>query len=151
VLTDLILETAPQPVAVARADGTLPAMDTGAMLAALERVRSEIRTEYQTQLFNETDALRTQVAAMSSRVTYLENQRSALAKQVQALTATPAPVPAAAPESVPLFAVIGLAVLAGAISGFAMTMLGRTSRPVQVTPDGAAEELAPANATLTTR
>jgi hypothetical protein len=31
VLTDLIVETAPQPMAVALADGTLPAMDTGSM------------------------------------------------------------------------------------------------------------------------
>lgn len=149
-LTDLVVETAPQPLAVATADGKLPAMDTGAMLAALERVRSEIRTEYQTQLFNETDDLRTQLATLGSKVTYLENQRAALAKQLHSLTATP-PATAPAQESVPLFAVIGLAVLAGAISGFAMTMLGRSSRPVQGTSEGAIEELAPAGTALTTR
>jgi hypothetical protein len=51
---------------------------------------------------------------------------------------------------VPLFAVIGLAVLAGAISGFAMTMLGRSSGG----PGGrlgTEEELAPAGGILTTR
>jgi hypothetical protein len=56
-----------------------------------------------------------------------------------------------APESVPLFAVIGIAVLAGAISGFAMTMLGRSSRPASGAPDGTAEETAPATSVLTTR
>ena len=65
------------------------------------------------------------------KVTYLESQRAALTKQVDGLTANPT---AAAPasESVPLFAVVGIAVLAGAISGFAMTMLGRGARK----PDG---------------
>jgi hypothetical protein len=149
-LTDLIVETAPQPMAVALPDGTLPAMDTGAMLAAMERIRSEIRTEYQTQLFNETDALQTRIAILDSKVTYLENQREALAKQVKTLSEAP-PVAPPAPESVPLFAVIGIAVLAGAISGFAMTMLGRSTRPASGAPDGTAEELAPATSVLTTR
>jgi hypothetical protein len=149
-LTDLIVETAPQPMAVALPDGTLPAMDTGSMLAAMERIRSEIRTEYQTQLFNETDTLQTRIAILDSKVTYLENQREALAKQVKTLSAAP-PTTSPGPESVPLFAVIGLAVLAGAISGFAMTMLGRSSRSTSGAPDGTVEELAPATSALTTR
>jgi hypothetical protein len=151
-LTDLIVETAPQPMAVAL-NGVLPAMDTGAMLAALERVRSEIRTEYQTQLFNETDGLRTTITSLQAKVTYLENQRAALQKQVDTLAANPAAAVApASRDSVPLFAVIGIAVLAGAISGFAMTMLGRSPRAQTSGPnDGAAEELTPASGTLTTR
>jgi hypothetical protein len=52
---------------------------------------------------------------------------------------------------VPLFAVIGIAILAGAISGFAMTMLGRSTRRVDGSLTGAEEELAPASVTLTTR
>lgn len=149
VLTDLIVETAPQPMAVAMADGTLPAMDTGSMLSALERVRTEIRTEYQAQLFTETDALRGEITQLHSDVAVLENQRVALSKQVDALTANPT---AAAPsEAVPLFAVVGIAVLAGAISGFAMTMLGRTARGATGSNVGAEEELAPASGALTTR
>jgi hypothetical protein len=149
VLTDLIVETAPQPMAVATPDGKLPAMDTGSMLSAIERVRTEIRTEYQAQLFTETDALRTQIAQLNANVTFLESQREALAKKVDSLTANPA---AAAPsESVPLFAVVGIAILAGAISGFAMTMLGRTSRGGGGSIVGAEEELAPASGALTTR
>jgi len=95
VLTDLIVETAPQPMAVATPDGKLPAMDTGSMLSAIERVRTEIRTEYQAQLFTETDALRTQIAQLNANVTFLESQREALAKKVDSLTANPA---AAAPS-----------------------------------------------------
>ena len=150
VLQELIVETQPQPIAVATAAGTLPAMDTGSMLSALERVRAELRTEYQAQLFAETDALRTQVTGLEAEVTYLGNQRDAMQKQIDGLKANAA---AAAPatESLPLFAVIGIAVLAGAISGFAMTMLGRGTRK----PDGsltrAEEERAPASGALTTR
>ena len=68
---DLIVETAPQPMAVALADGTMPAMDTGSMLSALERVRAELRTEYQAQLFTETDALRRQITQLDAEVAYL--------------------------------------------------------------------------------
>jgi hypothetical protein len=149
-LTDLIVETSPQPMAVAMADGTLPAMDTGAMLAALERVRSELRTEYQSQLFTETDALRTKIAGLDAKVTYLENQRELLKKQIDGLAAPPAAANTAAPDSVPLFAIVGIAVLAGALSGFAMTMLGRNSRP-GAGSDGHVEEGAPASGALTTR
>lgn len=154
VLTDLIVETPPKPIAVALADGTLPAMDTGSMLAAIERARSEIRTEYQSQLFNETDAMRTQITTLAAKVTYLETQREVLRKQVDALAATPpaaASPSAPASDSVPLFAVVGIAVLAGAISGFAMTALGRTGRPTSGTPGGAGAELAPSSGGLTTR
>jgi hypothetical protein len=150
VLTDLIVETQPQPIAVATADGTLPAMDTASMLSAIERVRAEIRAEYQAQLFTETDALRSQVTHLNSQVDYLYSQRQTLTKEIEGLKASP---PAAAPasESVPLFAVIGIAILAGAISGFAMTMLGRSTRRVDGSLTGAEEELAPASVTLTTR
>ena len=144
VLTDLIVETAPKPMAVATADGTLPLMDAGAMLAAIERVRSEIRTEYQDQLFTETDALRTQITTLDTKLRYLDNQRASLKQQVDALAAnrTSAAAPAApVSESVPLIAVVGIAVLAGAISGFAMTVLGRN------TP----QPLAPTTGALTTR
>jgi hypothetical protein len=137
-LTDLIVETAPQPIAVATANGTLPAMDTGAMLAAMERIRSEIRTEYQSQLFTETDAMRTKLTILESKVAYLEIQRERLTKQVETLAAAPpvaAAAPARAPESVPLFAVVGLAILAGAISAFVLMMLGRSSLPISGTPD----------------
>jgi hypothetical protein len=151
-LTDLVVETTPQPMAVAGADGTLPAMDTAAMLAALERVRSDLRTEYQSLMFTETEALRTKVAGLDAKVTYLENQRELLKKQVDGLAAAPATAaPASGSDSVPLFAVVGIAVFAGAISGFAMTMLGRNSRPATGSPDGVVEELAPASGALTTR
>ena len=150
VLTDLIVETAPQPLAVATADGKVAAMDTGALLAAMERMRFEMRNEYQSQIGNQIDPLQTRIAILDSKVTYLERQRELLAKQVQTLTATP-PVATTAPESVPLFALIGIAVLAGAISGFAMTMLGRSSRPTPGASDGTMEELAPTSGVLSTR
>jgi hypothetical protein len=148
-----MVETPPQAIAVALADGTLPAMDTGSMLSAIERVRAEIRTEYQAQLFSETDGLRTKVGILESKVTTLQNEREALKKQVDKLSATPtAAVAPAAPasDSIPLFAIVGIAVLAGAISGFAMTSLGRNARPASGAPGGPTEEIGPAGA-LSTR
>ena len=124
-------------------------MDSRAVVAEMERMRAEIRADYQAQLFTETDALRAQIAQLDAQVTYLENQREALRDQIAGLSPT-APSAAAAPttESVPLFAVIGLAILAGAISGFAMTVLGRSGRPA----GGAApDEPPPATGVLTTR
>ena len=55
-----------------------------------------------------------------------------------ASTAQPAAADRRRPRSpCPLFAVVGIAVLAGAISGFAMTMLGRGTRPKSGgSPDG---------------
>ena len=156
-LTDLVVESTPQPMAVALADGSLPVMDTGSMLAALERVRSEMRTEYQVQLFNETDGLRRQLAGLDAQVTYLENQREVLKKQLDGLVAGPAgtagaAAPTSGSDSVPLFAVVGIAVLAGALSGFAMTLLGRSPRPISGTPDdGTLEELPSASPSLTAR
>ena len=150
VLTDLIVETAPQPMAVALADGTMPAMDSGTMLSALERVRTEIRAEYQAQLFTETDALRSQITQLDSQVKYLYGQREALAKQISGLAAN-STTAAPAADSVPLFAVVGIAVLAGAMSGFAMTMLGRGTRRRGVSLTGAEEELVAASGALTMR
>ena len=150
ILTDLIVETAPQPMAVALADGTMPAMDSGTILSALERVRTEIRADYQAQLFTETDALRSQITQLDSQVEYLYGQREALAKQIDGLAANPTTAAPAA-DSVPLFAVVGIAVLAGAISGFGMSMLGRGTRRPGDSLTGAEDELAPASGALTTR
>ena len=99
-LTELIVETPPQAIAVTLADGTMPAMDTGAMLSAIERVRSEIRTEYQAQLFSETDGLRTKIGILESKVTSLQHEREVLAKQVATLSAPAAPAAPAGALSV---------------------------------------------------
>jgi hypothetical protein len=153
-LDELIVETPPQPFAVANADGTRPAMDTGTMLAALERTRTQVKQEVLDQVFAETDGLKSQITGLTSKVTYLSNlldeasvQRAALAKQVATLS-TPS-----SPQSVPIFAVIAIAVLAGAISGFAMAALGRREpiRATTPTTPVPVEDLAAPGGVMTTR
>ena len=151
-LTELVVESAPQPLAVANADGSQPAMTSGMMLAALERTRNQVKQEVLDQVFAETDGLKSQISGLSTKVTYLSNlldeasaQRATLAKQVAVLSSP------TAPQSVPIVAVIAISVLAGAISGFAVAALGRRE-PIRTKPPVAGEESATAaGGVLTTR
>ena len=149
-LNELIVETTPQPLVVATANGKLPAVDTAQMLATVERVRAEIRTDYEARLSAQADELRGEMAKLSTQIVVLQSQRDALDKKVTELAASPA-APASAPEGLPLIAVISLAVLAGAISGFAIVALGRPQAPAAGRSDGAVEELSPSGGVLSTR
>jgi hypothetical protein len=136
-LNELIVETTPQPLVVATANGKLPAVDTAQMLATVERVRAEIRTDYEARLSAQADELRGEMAKLSTQIVVLQSQRDALDKKVTELAAASNAAPASAPEGLPLVAVIALAILAGAISGFAMVALGRSPSPA-ATPAGGA-------------
>ena len=125
-LTDLMVETAPQPLVVATANGKLPTVNTAEMLAALERTRTEIRTDYEARLSAQADELRGEMANLSTQIVVLQSQRDALDKRVTELAAASTAAPSSAPEGLPLVAVIALAILAGAISGFAIVALGRS-------------------------
>jgi hypothetical protein len=136
-LTDLMVQTAPAQLVVATANGKQPMVDTAEMLAALERMRTDIRTDYEARLSAQADELQGEMAKLSTQIVVLQSQRDALDKKVSELaTASPA-APASAPEGLPLVGVIALAVLAGAISGFAMVALGRPQPPA-ATPAGGA-------------
>jgi hypothetical protein len=148
-LTDLIVETAPQALVVATADGKLPNVDTATMLAALERMRSDVRADYEARLSAQDDTLRGEMAKLSTQISVLQSQRDDLSKKVSQLAAGPASAPAS--EGLPLIGVVAIAVLAGAIAGFAMTFLGRTQAPVASRADGAIEELTPSTGTLSSR
>ena len=150
-LTDLLVETTPHSLVVATADGKVPTVDAAAMLAALERMRGEIRTDYEDRLAAQGDGLRGEMTTMSTQIKVLQSQRDELSKKVAALAAAPAPAPASTPDGVPLVGVISLAVLAGAIAGFAMTILGRNQSPVAGRSDGSIEELAPSSGVLSNR
>jgi hypothetical protein len=140
---ELEVTTAPLSLAVANANGAMPAVDASTLQAALDQTRAALRTEYQEQLFAETDSLRTEVQTLSSRITVLQAQRDTLKKQLDEAIAEPAaaaaPVPA---DGVPVIAVVAIAALAGAAAGFAMTLLGRSQAPGGRI-DGAIEEVGP--------
>ena len=148
-LTDLIVETAPQALVVANANGKLPNVDTATMLAALERMRGEVRADYEARLSAQDDTLRGEMAKLSTQITVLQDQRDALNKKVGELAAAPATAPVS--EGLPLIGVVSIAVLAGAIAGFAMTFLGRARTPAAGPSDGSVEELTPSSGALSTR
>jgi hypothetical protein len=140
---DLQVTTAPVSLAVADANGAMPAVHASALQAALDQTRAALRTEYQEQLFAETDSLRSELQTLSSRITVLQAQRDTLKKQLDELTAEPAAGAAAVPtDGVPVIAVVAIAALSGAAAGFAMTFLGRSQAP-SGRLDGAIEELGP--------
>jgi len=148
-LTDLIVETPPEALIVATADGKLPTVDSAQMLAALERVRGELRTDYEARIATQAEELRGEMSTMSTQIRVLQSQRDELSKRVTQLsTGASAAAPASSPEGVPLVGVIFLAVLAGALSGFAMTMLGRTQSPAG---GSAVEELSPSGGVMSAR
>jgi hypothetical protein len=148
-LTDLIVETAPQALVVATAGGALPPVNSAEMLGALERMRAEIRDDYEARLSAQADQLRSEMATQATQIRVLESQRDALNKQVGELSSAPAVTSTS--EGVPAVGVILIAILAGAISGFAVTMLGRSQAPRAIQPDGATDELAPSTGALSTR
>jgi hypothetical protein len=149
-MPDLMVETAPQALVVATATGKLPVVDTPQMLAALQLQRDEIRADYEARLAAQADALRQEMSQLSTQIKVLESQRDALDKKVTQLEAGSTAAPAAPAEGLPLVAVILIAVLAGAISGFVIAYLGRSGAPA-TTANGSAEELIPSSGALPSR
>jgi hypothetical protein len=149
-MPDLMVETAPQALVVATATGKLPAVDTPQMLAALQLQRDEIRVDYEARLAAQADALRQEMAQLSTQIEVLESQRDALDKKVTQLEAGSTAAPAAPAEGLPLVAVILIAILAGAISGFVIAYLGRSGAPAS-TAESSAEELIPSGGALPSR
>jgi hypothetical protein len=126
VLTDLMVETQPAALVVTTASGKPPTVDTTQMLAALERLRNEVRSDYEARLSVQAEQLRGEMSKLSTQILILQSQRDELTKKVSQLAAAPVAVaPTTSSEGLPLVGVIAIAVLAGAIAGFAMSALGR--------------------------
>jgi hypothetical protein len=138
VLTDLIVETPPTALVVSTASGKMPTVGTADMLAALERMRSEVRSDYEARLATKEEQLRGEMSKLSTQIGVLQDQRDELNKKVTELATAPTAAPA--PDGLPLVGVISIAVLAGAIAGFAMTALGRGLSPAAGRSGGAVEE-----------
>jgi hypothetical protein len=150
-MPDLMVETAPQALVVATATGKLPAVDTPQMLAALQLQRDEIRADYEARLAAQADALHQEMTQLSTQIKVLESQRDTLDRKVTQLEAGSAVTPATPAEGLPLIAVILIAVLAGAISGFVIAYLGRSGTPATGATDGSVEERIPSSGALPSR
>src|SRR5687767_7431580 len=112
-LRDLVVDTTPQPMAVSSPDGTLPALDAAAMLAVIERSRSELRHELQAQTGTEVENLRIEMSTLGSQLAVARSDAARLQEQVDALQAGGS-VAAAVPGA-PVVGTLALAALAGAI------------------------------------
>ena len=125
-ITDLIGESVPSVVAVNTADGVAPTMDQATILAAIERARAEMRTEYQDVLGQRTEqfesrisSMNLEIAALKGAAGSLEDSRDKLQARVDELEAP------GATGGLPAIAIATIAALAGGLSGFGMIVLGR--------------------------
>ena len=127
-LRDLLVESTPVPLAVALPDGTMPALDAGAMLAAIERSRAELRHKLQAEAATQLESLRVEISSLGSQLAVARSDAARLEAQVDALQAG-GPVAASVPGA-PVKGILALAALAGAIAGFTVAWLGRpVARP----------------------
>jgi len=120
----------PVTIAVKAADGTLPSIDPASMLAAIDRAKSEVRNELATQFGQQIDQLtmqgddyRNRIATLQSQVNLLKEDRNKLMTRASALEN--------GGGSLPILAVISLAVLSGAAAGFAMAWIAGRPTPAQ--------------------
>jgi hypothetical protein len=140
-LQDLATSQAPVPFTVLSKTGVAPALDTAALLTAIQRAKSEAITEVSDRygpalerLQGQADGYRTRIDDLNAQVRALTKEGDTSATRADASDATP---------GLPLLAVLSVSVLAGAIAGFAMSWLsgrtpgsGRSAVALSATPPG---------------
>jgi hypothetical protein len=126
-LQNLESDHLPQRITVLTASGELPPFDPSAIMAAIDRAKVDVRDSLNQRLALDIERLdqqdstyRARIDNLTARMNIAEDQRDAMAAQVDALQAT---------GTVPILVVISLSVLAGAAAGFTMAWLaGRPAR-----------------------
>jgi hypothetical protein len=126
-LQDLATSQTPVPFTVLTKAGVAPALDTAALLTAIQRAKSEAITEVSDrygpvieQLQGQAEGHRTRIDNLNAQVRALTKERDTAATHASSAEGTP---------GLPLLAVLSVSVLAGAIAGFAMSWLsGRAQR-----------------------
>ena len=119
-LRDLLVETQPITAIVLEADGSAPVMEISAAYAAMERAKSEVAESLRAELLPRIDRLEREVGTLTEA-------RNELADQLAAATASTAVT--TTPNDIPPLGVAILAVLGGALAGFAMAWLGQRRDP----------------------
>ena len=133
-LRDLAVETQPVTGMVLEADGSAPAVAT---TAAADALRSELLPRID-RLERDLGGLEEQAATLRAEVRTLTQERDELAAGAAAST----------PDEIPVLGVVTLAVLGGALAGFAMVWLGQRREPVAV--EGEAADQPPSGRPVTT-
>jgi hypothetical protein len=141
-LRDLLVETQPITGIVLEADGSAPVLEMTAAFAALERAKTEVSESLRSEMLpridrleNEVGGLEQQAANLRTEVTALTQERDDLTAQLA--TATGSTEAATTPTDIPPLGVAILAVLGGALAGFAMAWLGQRRDPTAIQPEAA--------------
>ncbi len=138
-LRDLATDPVSHSLAVHTTAGVAPTLDPAMALATIDRVRREVTTQMTSTLFAETERINGQLdgqraitTSLAADVDRLAAERDALALRLDAAEEAIA----AGGSGIPLVGIVTVAVLAGAIAGFAMAWLGGRSRPrdIEVSP-----------------
>ena len=142
-LRDLLVETQPVTGIVLAADGSAPVMEMSAAFAAMERTKTEVSEALRSELLpridrleREVGGLEQQAAGLRTEVRTLTEERDALTGQLASATGSAE----AASNDIPALGVVTLALLGGALAGFAMAWLGQRREPAAIqaetTPSG---------------
>jgi hypothetical protein len=122
-LQDLESNHVPVMLTVRTATGALPPFDPTIALTAIERARGDVATQV-------TENLMVEIGRLDSLREDQERRISALQTQVSTLTAERDALASGGDSgSLPILAVVTLAVLAGALAGFAMSWLAGRPGP----------------------
>ena len=132
-LRDLQAQGSPITLAVRTKAGELPPFDPSTALTAIDRAKSELRAEFSNSFGAELERLDGNAEGMRGRIGYLESLVSTMSKERLALQ-TRVDALESAGSSLPMLGVVTVAVLAGAVAGFAMSWLaGRPAPTPRVT------------------
>ena len=139
-LRDLVVETQPVTGTVLEADGSAPVMEMTAAVAALERAKTEVAVSLRSELLPRIDRLERDLGGLEQQATTLRAEVRTLTQERDELASG---ATASTPNEIPVLGVVTLAVLGGALAGFAMAWLGQRREPVAL--DGEAADGQPAS------
>ena len=134
-LRDLAVETQPVTATVLDADGSAPAIATTAAAAALERAKTDVAESLRSELLPRIDRLERDLGGLEEQATTLRAEVRTLTQERNELASGGAT--ASAPNEIPALGVVSLAVLGGALAGFAMAWLGQRREPVALDAEAA--------------
>jgi len=125
-LQDLQSQHLPIALTVRTAAGEVPAYDPSLTTTAIARAKQDVTNDLSARIYPEIERLDNQLRIEQAKSDALVKQNTALAARVTAAESS---------GGMPILAVIAVAVLAGAVAGFAMTWLaGRPGPTLTVSP-----------------
>jgi hypothetical protein len=125
-LVDLINDSPPSVVGVLTADGQQPPFDPAAVMALIDRDADRLRAELADNFGRRIETLESQAMVQGTQLSAAIRDRDALAGRVAELEGTGPPLPA--------IGMVSLAVLGGALAGFAISVLGRRAEGAPSAP-----------------